>query len=143
MDPLKNEYSYRKTYEEGDLKTSKNKICLNLKLTHKILDSINFSLLSLIFVLSFLSFSSQREWTNIYKDLAYTKAANNNLLEYISQTEEFYINKLESLKNLKKTTPRDLIYLPEEIPEEKKNYFIKKIKFIKYGLKDSIYLRGY
>ena len=143
MNSLRNEYSYRKTFEERDLKTSKNKNFLNLKLTHKILDGINFSLLSLIFILSFLSFSSQKEWTDIYRDLAYTKAVNNNLLDYISQTEEFYINKLESLKTLKKTTPSDLIYLPEEIPKVKKNYFIKKIKLIKYGLKDSIFQRGY
>ena len=143
MNSYKNEYSYGRKIEKKDLIKSKKKIFLNLKLVHKIFDSINFSLLFLIFILSFLSFNSQRKWTNIYRDLAYTKAANDNLIDYISKTEEFYINKLESLNTFKKTTPKDLIYLAEEIPKEKENYFFKKIKFIKYGLMDSIFQRGY
>ena len=47
-----------------------NKISLfNLKFIHKLLNSINISLLILIFILSFLSFDSQRKWTTIYKNL--------------------------------------------------------------------------
>ena len=143
MNSYKNEYSYGRKIEKKDLIKSKKKIFLNLKLVNKIFDSINFSLLFLIFILSFLSFNSQRKWTNIYRDLAYTKAANDNLIDYISKTEEFYINKLESLNTFKKTTPKDLIYLVQEIPKEKENYFFKKIKFLKYGLMDSIFQRGY
>ena len=143
MNSYKNEYSYRKKIESIDLIKSKNKNSLNLKLAHKIFDSINFSLLFLIIILSFLSFNSQREWTNIYKDLSYTKDSNNNLIDYISKTEEFYINKLESLNTFKKTTPKDLIYLSKEIPIVKENYFLKKIKFIEYGLRDSFFQRGY
>ena len=143
MYSFKNEYSYRNKFKDKYLNMSKNKNFLNYKLAHKIFDSINFSLLVLIFMLSFLSFNSQREWTNIYGHLAYTKAANNNLIDYISKTEELYINKLESLNTFKKTTPKDLIYLNEEISKEKKNYLVKKIMFIKYGLKDSNFHRGY
>ena len=143
MNSFKNEYSYRNKFKDKYFNTSKNKNFSNLKLTHKIFDSINFSLLGLIFILSFLSFNSQREWTNIYRHLAYTKAANTNLIDYISKTEELYINKLESLNTFKKTTPKDLIYLNEEISKEKKNYLVKKIMFIKYGLKDSSFQRGY
>ena len=143
MNSFKNEYSYRNKFEDKFLGKSKNKNFLNLKLVHKILDSVNFSLISLIFALSFLSLNSQREWTNIYRHLAYIKDANNNLIDYISKTEQSYINKLESLNTLKKTTPKDLIYLNEEISKEKKNYLVKKIMFIKYGLKDSIFQRGY
>ena len=93
--------------------------------------------------MSFLSFNSQREWTSIYNHLAYTKSANNNLIDYISKTEEFYIKKLESLDSLKKTTPKDLIYLPKEIFMDKKNNLVRKMKYIKFGLKDSIFQRGY
>ena len=143
MYSFKNEYSYRNKFKDKYLNMSKNKNFLNYKLAHKIFDSINFSLLVLIFILSFLSFNSQREWTNIYGHLAYTKAANNNLIDYISKTEELYVNKLESLNTLKKTTPKDLIYLKKEISKEKKNYLVKKIMFIKYGLKDSSFQRGY
>ena len=142
MNSFKNENAYKKI-QKNFLKISDNKNFLNLKLAHKIFDSINLSLLSLIFILSFLSFNSQREWTSIYKHLAYTKSANNNLIDYISKTEEFYIKKLESLDSLKKTTPKDLIYLPKEIFREKKNNLVRRMKYIKFGLKDSIFQRGY
>ena len=143
MNTFKNEYSYEKKVEEKDIKISTNKNLLNLKLAHKIFDSINFSLLLLIFMLSFLSFNSQRKMTNIYKNLDYTKAVNNNLIDYISKTEEFYINKLENLDTFKKTTPKDLIYLNKEIYRDKKNYFDRKMKYIKEGLIDSSFHRGY
>ena len=142
MNSFENENAYKKI-QKNFLKISDNKNFLNLKLAHKIFDSINFSLLSLIFILSFLSFNSQREWTSIYKHLAYTKSANNNLIDYISKTEEFYIKKLESLDSLKKTTPKDLIYLPKEIFRDKENNLVRSMKYIKFGLKDSIFQRGY
>jgi formyltetrahydrofolate synthetase len=101
------------------------------------------SLLILIFTLSFLSFNSQRKWTNIYRNLAKTRANNNNLIDYISKTEEFYINEIESLNSFKKTTPKDLIYLDKQITKNKRNSLNKKIEFIKDGLKDSKYQKGY
>lgn len=97
----------------------------------------------MIFILSFISFNSQRKWTSIYKKLLKTRANNNNLIDYISKTEEFYINKIESLNTLKKTTPKDLIYLDKQTIQNKNNYLNKKIKFIKDGLKDSKYQKGY
>ena len=143
MYSYENKYSYRKNFEKNDQLKSKSIIFFNLKLAHKIFDSINFSLLSLICILFFLSLNSQKEWTNIYKDLAFTKASNNNLIDYISKTEEFYINKIESSNTLKKTTPKDLIYLVKEISKENKNFIHKKIEFITNGLKDSNYQTGY
>ena len=121
-----------------------NKISLfDLKFIHKIFNSLNFSLLILIVILSFLSFNSQRKWTNIYKNLAKTRSNNNNLIDYISKTEELYINEIESLNKLKKTTPKDLIYLDKEISKQKKNKLVKSIKNIQDGLQDSKYQRGY
>ena len=133
---MKNLYNTNKIH-------SKNISFLNLKLTHKIFDSINISLLILIFILSFLSFNSQRKWTYIYKNLAKTRSNNNNLIDYISKTEEFYINEIETLNTFKKTTPKDLIYINKEITILKKNNLNKKIKIIYEGLKDSKYQRGY
>ena len=121
----------------------KKKSLYNLKLIHKIFDSINISLLIFIFILSFLSFNSQRRWTIIYKNLSKTRVNNNNFLDYISKTEEFYINEMESLNTFKKATPNDLIYLIKQISKQKENNLNKKIKHIQDGLEDSKYQKGY
>ena len=121
----------------------KNISLFNLKFLHKIFNSINISLLFLIFILSFLSFNSQRKWTIIYSNLAKTRSNNNNLIDYISKTEELYIDEIESLNTLKKTTPKDLIYLEKKINNQNTNKLIKNIKYIQDGLRDSKYQRGY
>ncbi len=139
----KNENSFNKNVHHTNKKASVKIQRLNLKLIHRIFDSLNISLLILIFILSFLSFNSQRKWTTIYKNLAKTRTKNNNLIDYISKTEEFYINKIESLNTFKKATPKDLIYLDKQITKQKRNYLNKKIKYIKDGLKDSKFLKGY
>ena len=143
MNIFENENSLNKSLHNIN-KFNSNKISLfDLKFIHKIFNSINISLLILIFILSFLSFDSQRKWTSIYKNLAKTRSNNNNLIDYISKTEEFYIDEIESLNTFKKTTPKDLIYLDKQIIKQKKNKLIKKIKHIQDGLKDSRYQRGY
>ena len=143
MNINKNENSLKKNLYYPNKITSKKIKLFNLKFIHRIFDSVNISLLILIFILSFLSFNSQRKWTSIYKNLLKTRANNNNLIDYISKTEEFYINEVESLNTFKKATPKDLIYLDKQITQNKNNYLNKKIKFIKDGLKDSKYQKGY
>ena len=143
MNINKNENSLKNNLYDANKITSKKIKFFNLKFIHRIFDSVNISLLILIFILSFLSFNSQRKWTSIYKNLLKTRANNNNLIDYISKTEEFYINKIESLNTFKKATPKDLIYLDKQITQNKNNYLNKKIKFIKDGLKDSKYQKGY
>ena len=143
MHIYKNENSLKKILNNTNKINSKNISLFNLKLTHKIFDSINISLLFLIFILSFLSFDSQRKWTSIYKRLAKTRSNNNNLIDNISKTEEFYTNEIMTLNTFKKTTPEDLIYLNKQIKILKKNNLNKKIKIIYDGLKDSKYQRGY
>jgi hypothetical protein len=143
MNINKNENSLKNNLYDANKITSKKIKLFNLKFIHRIFDSVNISLLILIFILSFLSFNSQRKWTSIYKNLLKTRANNNNLIDYISKTEEFYINKIDSLNTFKKTTPKDLIYLDKQITQNKNNYLNKKIKFIKDGLKDSKYQKGY
>lgn len=143
MNINKNENSLKNNLYDANKITSKKIKLFNLKFIHRIFDSVNISLLILIFILSFLSFNSQRKWTSIYKNLLKTRANNNNLIDYISKTEEFYINEIESLKTFKKTTPKDLIYLDKQITKKKGNNLNKKIKYIKDGLKDSKYQKGY
>ena len=85
---------------------------------------------------------SQRKWSNTYKVLSKTKAINNNLIDYISKTEEFYISELESLNTYKKTKPKDLIYL-DRTSEKKESFFKKNFRSIIKGISDSQYQRGY
>ena len=143
MNINKNENSLINNLYDANKITSKKIKLFNLKFIHKIFDSVNISLLILIFILSFLSFNSQRKWTSIYENLTKTRANNNNLIDYIAKTEEFYINAIESLNTFKKATPKDLIYLDKQITKNKRNDLNKKIKFIKDGLKDSKYQKGY
>ena len=75
-----------------------------LKFFHKILDTLNISLLTLVFALFVITLNSQREWSKTYKNLSRTIESNNNLIDYISKTEEFYISKFDSSKKYKNCT---------------------------------------
>ena len=123
-------------------KYSRKITALNIKLIHQIFDTINISLLVLIFILFFLSVDSQRKWSNTYKVLSKTKAINNNIIDYISKTEEFYISELETLNTYRKTKPKDLIYLDRTL-EKKESFFKKNFRSIIKGISDSQYQRGY
>ena len=123
-------------------KNSEKIFKFNFQLIHQILNSINISLLVLIFTLFFLSLDSQRKWSNTYKTLSKTKAMNNNLNEYISKTEEFYIGELESLNTYRKTKPKDLIYL-DRTAEKKESFFNKNFRIFIKGLNESKYQKGY
>ena len=114
----------------------------NFKLIHQIFDTINISLLFLILILFFISLDSQGQWSNTYKNLSKTKAINNNLIDYISKTEEFYISELESFNSHKKTKPKDLIYL-DKIAEKKESSFKKNYRIFIKGINNSKYQKGY
>ena len=133
---LKKKVSYES--QKNSEKISK----LNIKLINKIIDTFNISLIVLIFTLFFLSLNSQRKWSNTYKTLSKTKAMNNNLIDYISKTEEFYISELESLNTYRKTKPKDLIYL-DKVAEKKESLFKKNFRTFIEGFSDSEYQRGY
>ena len=123
-------------------KTSEKISILNLKLIHQIFDTVNISILLLIFILFFLSFDSQRKWSNTFKTLSKTRAINNNLIDYISKIEEFYISELESHNIYRKTKPEDLIYL-DKLAEKKESLFKKNLSSFIEGFSDSKYQRGY
>ena len=142
MKPYGNQLNFKKKVSYESKKYSKKISILNIKLIHQIFDTINISLLLLIFTLFFLSFNSQKKWSNTYKDLSKTRAINNNLTDYISKIEEFYISELESLNIYRKTKPEDLIYL-DKLPEKKESFFKKNLSSFIEGFSDSKYQRGY
>ena len=142
MKPYGNKISLKKKDSYKNQKISEKISKPNIKLFHKIIDTINISFLLLIFILFFLSFDSQRKWSNTYKTLTKTRAMNNNLIDYISKTEEFYISELDSLKTFRKTKPEDLIYL-NKISEKNESFFKKNFRSFIEGFIDSKYQKGY
>ena len=137
-----NQPNLKKKVSYESKKNSEKISIINIKLIHQIFDAINISLLVLIFTLFFLSFNSQRKWSNTYKNLSKTRAFNNNLIDYISKIEEFYISELESLNIYRKTKPEDLIYL-NKIAEKEESLFEKNLNSFTEGFSDSKYQRGY
>ena len=142
MKPYGNQLNLKKKVAYESKKNFKKNSIHNIKLIHQIFDTINISLLVLIFTLFFLTFNSQRKWSNTYKTLSKTKAINNNLIDYISKIEEFYISELESINTYRKTKPEDLIYL-DKLPEKKESLFKKNLSSFIEGFSDSKYQRGY
>ena len=142
MKPYGNQLNLKKKASNESKKNSEKISIINIKLFHQIFDTINISLLILIFTLFFLSFDSQRKWSNTYKTLSKTRAINNNLIDYISRIEEFYISELESLNIYRKTKPEDLIYL-DKLVEKEESLFKKNLSSFIEGFMDSKYQRGY
>ena len=142
MKPYGNQLNSKKKVSYESKKNSEKISIPNIKLLHQIFDTINISLLVLIFTLFFLSFDSQRKWSNTYKTLSKTRAINDNLIDYISKIEEFYISELESLNIYKKTKPEDLIYL-DKLSEKKESFIKKNLRSFIEGFSDSKYERGY
>jgi len=142
MKPYGSQLNFKKEFLDESKKNSEKISIFNIKIVHQIFDTINISLLLLIFTLFFLSFDSQRKWSNTYKNLSKTAAINNNLIDYISKIEEFYISELESLNIYRKTKPEDLIYL-DKLAEKKESLFKKSLSSFIEGFSDSKYQRGY
>ena len=142
MKPYGNQVNLKKKVSYQSQTNSEIISKLNIKLIHTIFDTINISLVLLIFTLFFLSFDSQRKWSNTYKTLSQTRAINNNLIDYISKIEETYISELESLNTYRKTKPEDLIYL-NKIVEKKESLLKNNFNSFIQGLIDSKYQRGY
>ena len=138
----KKSYLKKKVSYQNQKNLEKNLSNLNIKLIHQIFDTINISFLVLIFTLFFSSLDNQRKWSNTYKTLSKVRTMNNNLIDYISQTEESYISELESLNTYKKTKPKDLIYL-DKIAGKKESLFKKNLNTFIEGFSDSKYQRGY
>ena len=142
MKPYGHQFNLKKKVSYQNKKKFEKISTINIKFIHHIFDTINISLLVLIFTLFFFSFDSQRKWSNTYKTLSRTRVINNNLIDYISKIEEFYIGELESLNIYKKTKPEDLFNLVK-LPEKKESLFKKYLSIFVEGFSDSKYQRGY
>ena len=142
MKPYGNQFNLKKEVSYQSQNNYEKKSILSIKLINQIFDTINISLLVLIFTLFFLSFDSQRKWSNTYRTLSKTRVINNNLIDYISKIEELYISELESLNKYRKTKPEDLIYL-NKLPKQKESLFKKNLSSFIEGFSDSKYQRGY
>ena len=142
MKPYGNQLNLKKKVSYESKKKSEKISIINIKFIHQIIDTINISLLLLIFTFFVLSFNSQRKWSNTYKNLSRTRAINNNLIDFISKIEEFYISELESINTYRKTKPKDLIYL-DKLPEKKESLLKKNLSSFLEGFSDSKYQRGY
>ena len=115
----------------------------NLKILNKFIDGLNLTLIVMIFTISFFSFRTQREWTNSYSNMIDLRNKNNNLIDYISKTEEYFLKEIELKDYLKKANPDDLIYLVKTKKQEKTNFLFTALKEISIGFNDGEYQKGY
>ena len=112
-------------------------------LNSKIIDRLNISIIILILFLSFISLNSQRKWTILYSSMLDIRNKNNNIIDYISKTEQYLLNEIEHQNNIKKTNPDDLIYLTKTKEKKRKNFLSLVAKEMIKGFDDSRYQRGY
>ena len=115
----------------------------NVSIYCKIIDRLNISIIILLLFLSFISFNSQRKWTIFYSSMIEIRNKNNNVIDHISKTEQYFLNEIDRQQNIKKTNPDDLIYLIKTREKEKINFLYLLIKEISKGFADGIYQRGY
>ena len=116
---------------------------INARIYCKIIDRLNISIIILILFLSFISLSSQRKWTILYTSMIDIRNKNNNIIDYISKTEQYLLNEIEHQNNIKKTNPDDLIYLTKTKEKKRINFLSFVAKGIITGFDDGKYQRGY
>ncbi len=68
---------------------------------------------------------------------------NNNIIDYISKTEQYFLKEIENQDNLKKTNPEDLVYLIKSKEKDTINFLSLALKEITKGFNDGKYQRGY
>ena len=115
----------------------------NARIYCKKIDRLNISIIILILFLSFISLRSQRKWTILYSSMVDIRNKNRNIIDYISKTEQYFLNEIDHHHNLKKTNPDDLIYLIKTREKEKINFLSLVVKEIRKGFDDGRYQRGY
>ena len=116
---------------------------INARIYCKIIDRLNISIIILILFLSFISFNCQRKWTIFYSSMIELRNKNNNMIDYISKTEQYFLNEIEYQHNIKKTNPEDLIYLKKTKDKERTHFLSLIIKKMRKGIDHGIYQRGY
>ncbi len=78
-----------------------------------------------------------------YSSMIEVRNKNNNIIDYVSKTEQYFLNEIESQHNLKKANPEDLIYLIKTKEKEKRNFLFLVVKEMRKGFDDGRYQRGY
>ena len=78
-----------------------------------------------------------------YSGMVDLRNKNNNIIDYISKTEQYFLNEFEYQNNIKKTNPDDLIYLFKTIDEERENFLSLLVREISKGFYNGQYQRGY
>ena len=109
----------------------------------KIINRLNISIIMLILILSFISLNTQRKWTMFYSSMIELRDKNNNIIDYISKTEQYFLNEIDHKDNIKKTNPDDLIYLLKIKRKERINFISSVFKEITRGFDDGRYQKGY
>ena len=109
----------------------------------KIINRLNISIIILILFLSFISLNNQRKWTLLYSSMIQLRNKNNNIIDYISKTEQYFLNEIEQQDNMKNTNPDDLVYVLKTKEKETKNFLSLAMKEIIKGFDDGKYQRGY
>ena len=77
-----------------------------------------------------------------YSSMIEIRSKNNNIIDYISKTEQYFVDEIDELDNIKKTNPDDLIYIVKTKKEEK-NFLSFVLNEITRGFDDSRYQKGY
>jgi len=109
----------------------------------KIMNRLNILIVILILFLSFISLNNQRKWTMYYSSMIDLRDKNNNIIDYISKTEQYFLNEIDHKDNIKKTNPDDLIYLIRTKEKERVNFLYSAFKEMTRGFYDGKYQKGY
>ena len=78
-----------------------------------------------------------------YSSIIELRNKNNNIVDYISKTEQYFLNEIDHKDTIKKTNPDDLIYLPKTKEKERINFLSFALKEINRGFDDGKYQTGY
>ena len=78
-----------------------------------------------------------------YSSMIELRKKNNNIIDYISKTEQYFLNEIYHKDTIKKTHPDDLIYLPKTKENERINFLSYAFKEITRGFDDGRYQKGY
>jgi len=78
-----------------------------------------------------------------YSSMIELRNKNNNIIDYISKTEQYFLNEIDLQHNIKKTDPDDLIYLVKTIEKEKTNFLSLVVNEIIKGFDDGRFQKGY
>ena len=78
-----------------------------------------------------------------YSSMILLRDKNNNMIDYISKTEQYFLNEIKNKDNIKKTNPEDLIYLLKTKEKERINFISSAFKEMSRGFDDGKYQKGY